>query len=174
MEDAEKLYETRWLALYRCGRWDYVRRPQADVCVGVLAVTEAEELVLVEQYRIPVRRRVVEVPAGIVGDDEAHVGESLAETARRELLEETGYEAGRMVPLVATPTSAGMTSEMLHLFKAEGLRRVHGGGGVGGEDIVVHHVPLVGVREWLAGREREGVAVDFKIHAALWLAGIHG
>jgi ADP-ribose pyrophosphatase len=174
MAEVEKLFETRWLGLYRIGRWDFVRRPHGDTCVGVLAVTPAGELVLVEQFRIPIQRRVIEIPAGIVGDEDEYLGESLAETARRELLEETGYAAETMTRLIATPTSAGMTSEFIHLFRAEGLVRQNEGGGIAGEDIVVHHVPVAEVRSWLAAREAEGLVIDFKIHAALWLAGIGG
>ena len=174
MPATETLFETRWLGLYRIGRWDFVRRPQADACVGVLAITPAAEIVLVEQFRIPVQRRVIELPAGIVGDEEEHLGESLAETARRELLEETGYLAATVTPLITTPTSAGMTSEFMHLFKADGLTREHAGGGIAGEDILVHHVPVAELRAWLAAREAAGSVIDFKIHAALWLAGIGG
>lgn len=174
MPATETLFETRWLGLYRIGHWDFVRRPHGDACVGILALTPAAEVVLIEQFRIPVQRRVIEIPAGIVGDEDEYRGESLAETARRELLEETGYRAATMTPLIATPTSAGMTPELIHLFKADGLTREHGGGGVAGEDIVVHHVPVDTLREWLAAREAEGLLIDFKIHAALWLAGIGG
>jgi ADP-ribose pyrophosphatase len=166
------LFETRWLALYRLGRWDYVRRPQADCCVGILAITPENEILLVEQFRIPVQCRVIEIPAGLVGDEPEHRGESLAETARRELLEETGYQAEQVTKLITTPTSAGMTSEFMHLFRATGLSREHAGGGVGGEDIIVHHVPLAKLRTWLAEREAEGIAIDYKIHAALWQAGL--
>lgn len=171
MSTPETLFETRWLRLQRIGRWDFVRRPQADSCVGILAVTPQREIVLVEQFRIPVQRRVIEIPAGIVGDEEEHLGESLASCAARELLEETGYRAGRIDELIASPTSAGLTSEFVHLFHARDLHREHQGGGVCGEDIVVHHVPLDGLRKWLLDKEQEGTAIDFKIHAALWLAG---
>ena len=174
MPTVEKLYETRWLGLYRIGNWDFARRPNSDACVGILAITPDQEIVLVEQFRIPMQRHVIEIPAGLVGDEPEFAGEPLASTASRELLEETGYRAGEIVPLIATPTSAGMTPELIHLFHAKDLVREHGGGGVGNENIVVHHVPLAGLREWLAAREAEGKLVDFKIHAALWLAGIGG
>jgi ADP-ribose pyrophosphatase len=173
MPTPEKLFETRWLALYRIGRWDFVRRPQSENCVGILAITPENEIILVEQFRIPMQRRVIEVPAGIVGDEPEHLGESLAATAARELLEETGYRAGTVTPLIASPTSAGMSSEFVHLFHATALVREHAGGGVAGEDILVHHVPIPELRGWLAAREAEGMLVDFKIHAALWLARIH-
>jgi len=169
----ETLFETRWLRMQRIEHWDFVRRPHADACVGILAITPAEEIILVEQFRIPVQRRIIEIPAGLVGDEPEHIGESLADTAARELLEETGYSARVMRPLITSPTSAGMTSEWVHLFHADGLVREHDGGGTGGEQITVHQVPLTELRDWLRTREAEGVGIDFKIHAALCLAGIH-
>jgi ADP-ribose pyrophosphatase len=174
MQPPVTLYESRWLGLYRIEHWDFVRRPNSDAAVGILALTRANEIVLVEQFRIPLQAWVIEIPAGLVGDEEEFAGESLAETARRELLEETGYSAGTMRPLIASPTSAGMTSETTHLFYATDLRREHSGGGVGGENIVVHHVPVDEVRQWLTTQQEQGKRVDYKIHAALWLAGIAG
>lgn len=172
MPALETLFETRWLALHRIGHWDFVRRPQSDSCVGILAITPEQEIILVEQFRIPVQRRVIEIPAGIVGDEPEHLGESLAETARRELLEETGYRAATIEPLITTPTSAGMTSEFIHLFQAKDLTREHQGGGTEGEDIVVHHIPLTKLRDWLREQQAAGKVIDFKIHACLWLAGL--
>lgn len=173
MPDTETLFETRWLGLYRIGHWDFVRRPNSDAAVGILAITSEEEIVLVEQFRVPMQRYVIEIPAGLVGDEPEFAGESLANTAGRELLEETGYRAGSVVPLISGPTSAGMTSEYTHLFHAKDLVRETPGGGVAGENITVHHVPLTGLRAWLAEQETSGKIIDFKIHAALWLAGIH-
>lgn len=174
MPTTETLFKSRWLGLYRIGTWDFVRRPHSDAAVGILAITPEREIILVEQFRIPMQRRVIELPAGLVGDEPEFVGESLAATAGRELLEETGYRAGSMVPLIASPTSSGMTSEYVHLFHAGDLVREHDGGGVGGENIVVHHVPLAGLRDWFAEQEAAGKLIDFKIHSALWLAGIAG
>jgi ADP-ribose pyrophosphatase len=170
----EILFESQWLNLYRIGHWEFVRRPQSADAVGVLAITTAGEIILVEQFRIPMQKRVIELPAGIVGDEPEFAGESLAATAGRELLEETGYRANRVTKLISSPTSAGMTSETIHLFHAEELVRENAGGGVAGEEITVHHVPLADLRSWLAGRESEGISIDFKIHAALWLAGMTG
>jgi len=171
MPTLETLFKSRWLNVHRLGHWDFVRRPQSDCCVGILAITPQEEIVLVEQFRIPIQRRVIEIPAGIVGDEPAHLGESLAATAARELLEETGYRAGSIEPLLATPTSAGLTSEFIHLFQATDLTWEHAGGGVGSEDIIVHHVPLTSLRAWLSEQQAAGLVIDFKIHASLWLAG---
>ena len=172
MSDETTLYESQWLGLYRIGHWDFARRPNSDACVGILATTGDGEIVLVEQFRIPVGKRVIEIPAGLVGDEPEHRGEPLAETARRELLEETGFRARSVAPLLSSPTSAGMTSEFTHFFHATGLVRDHAGGGTGGEDIAVHVVPLAGLRKFLGEKETGGVAVDFKIHAVLAAAGI--
>ena len=169
MPTTEKLFETRWLRMERIGTWDFVRRPHSDACVGILAITPDDKVVLVEQFRIPPQRHVIEIPAGIVGDEEKHHGESLADTAARELLEETGYRAGKIQHLIASPTSAGMTPEMTHLFLATELEREHQGGGVGCENIIVHHVPRAQLPQWLAEQEAQGKLVDFKIHASLWL-----
>ena len=168
----ETLFETRWLGLYRIGHWDFVRRPNSDACVGVLAINPAHEIILVEQFRIPVQRPVIELPAGLVGDELEHLGESLAATASRELFEETGYRARAMMPLISSPTSAGMSSEFTHLFHATDLTREHLGGGVAGENIIVHHVPLLSLRTWLLAQATAGKSIDFKIHSALWLAGL--
>jgi ADP-ribose pyrophosphatase len=172
MPEEITLYESKWLGLYRIGHWDFVRRPHSDACVGILAVTDNNEIVLVEQFRIPVGKRVVEIPAGLVGDEPEHRGESLADTAARELMEETGHRATEIRAILSSPTSAGMTPEFTHLFLATGLSRETQGGGVSGEDITVHHVPLAELRNFLEGKLSEGLAVDFKIHAALAAAGI--
>lgn len=171
MPDIETLFETRWIRHHRIGHWDYVVRPQSANCVGILAITPEDEIILVEQFRIPIQRQVIEIPAGIVGDEPEFLDESLADTAGRELLEETGYRAGTIEKLITTPTSAGLTSEFIHLFQATDLTRETTGGGVAGENIIVHHVPLTKLRAWLREQEAAGKIIDFKIHAALWLAG---
>jgi ADP-ribose pyrophosphatase len=168
----ETLFETRWLGLYRIGHWDFVCRPNSAHCVGILAINAQQEIILVEQFRYPMQQRVIELPAGLVGDEPEFAGESLAESAGRELLEETGYRAGAMKRLIASPTSAGMSSEFTHLFHATGLTRETAGGGVVGEAITVHAVPLAELKPWLAACEADGLLIDFKIHAALWLANV--
>jgi ADP-ribose pyrophosphatase len=172
MPEEITLYESKWLGLYRIGHWDFARRPNSDACVGILAITDSDEVVLVEQFRIPVGKKVVEIPAGLVGDEPEFSSESLAETAARELMEETGYRAGHIEAILSSPTSAGMTPEFTHIFHATGLTRETEGGGTPSEDITVHHVPLAELRGFLAAKQSEGLAVDFKIHAALAAANI--
>lgn len=172
MSDEITLFESQWLGLYRKGHWDYARRPNSDACVGILAITDQQEIILVEQFRIPVGKRVVEIPAGLVGDEPEFRGESLAETAGRELLEETGYRAGRIELLISSPTSAGMTPEATHLFHATHLVRENDGGGNETEDITVYKIPLTELRGFLSKKQSDGIMVDFKIHAALAAAGL--
>ena len=172
MSEEITLYESKWLGLYRMGHWDYVRRPNSLACVGILAITPDEEIVLIEQYRIPIGRNVIEIPAGLVGDEPEFAGETLAHSAGRELIEETGYEAGKIVEILASPTSAGMTPEITNLFLATDLSKVSHGGGVSGEKITVHLVPLKELRAFLSDRQSNGDAIDFKIHAALAAAGL--
>lgn len=171
-QNRETLFQTRWLSVHRIGNWDFVERPNANCAVGILALTANREIILVEQFRIPVGKPVIEIPAGLVGDDDSHPGESLEDTARRELLEETGYHAATITPLLSSPTSAGMTSETTHIFLATDLDRHHDGGGIGSEDIRVHLVPHTELRTRFEQWDRDGFALDFKIHAALWAAGL--
>jgi len=171
MIEPETLFETRWLGIYRIGNWDFVKRPNADSCVAILAVTPEDEVVFIEQFRIPVQRTVVEIPAGLVGDEEDFRGEELSATAARELMEETGYRAGKIELLIGSPTSAGMTPEISYLFLATELVKEGAGGGTEHEDIKVHLVPRAELRSWLKSKEAEGFLLDYKIHAALWAAG---
>lgn len=172
MSEPNTLFSSRWLILQQRGHWEYVRRPHANTAVGILAITDDQKVVLVEQFRIPVQMSVIEIPAGLVGDEPEFAHESLAETAARELLEETGFSASTISPLLSSPTSAGMTSEFTHLFLATGLTREQCGGGVGSESIIVHEIPLTSLTEWLRLQQQQDKAVDFKIHAALFASNI--
>src|SRR5688572_11777292 len=164
------LADGKHIALVRRGTWEYAARKNVSGIVGVVAVTDDRRLVLVEQDRPPVNRRVIELPAGLAGDDARHRGEDLAAAARRELLEETGYAARAMRRLAAGAASAGMTDEVITLFLATGLTKTGPGGGDGSEDITVQEVPLDGILDWLAAREAEGRLIDLKVYAGLYFA----
>jgi ADP-ribose pyrophosphatase len=150
------------------GHWEYVDRVNATGAAIILAVTAERKILLVEQYRIPVHARTVELPAGIIGDEPGGANESRAEAARRELLEETGYAAERMEWLTVGPACSGLTSERVALFRASGLRREGKGGGVAHEDIVLHEIPLTEVAGWLEGKASAGILIDPKIYAGLF------
>ncbi len=169
MNPAQKitLHAGKFLALVKEGRWEYVDRLGATGAAIVVAVTSERKLLLVEQYRIPVRARTIELPAGIIGDDPGG-NESPADAAHRELLEETGYVAERIETLTTGPASSGLTSEVVTLLLASGLKRVHAGGGVGHENITVHEVPLSEVHDWLAAKASEGLLIEPKVYAGLY------
>ncbi len=169
MSNIETLAEGTYLGLYKQANWEFAKRPNSTACVGILPILNRDSIILIEQYRIPTQSKVIEIPAGLVGDEPEFADESLAETAKRELIEETGY-SGKITPLIASPTSPGMTPEITHLFAATELTQVGEGGGVHGEDIISHIVPLAELDSFLTEKQSQGYDIDFKIHASLWIA----
>ena len=173
MSDAlECLYEGRFLRLVRRGAWEYVERVNVTGVAVLVPVTSEGEIVLVEQYRIPVRAPMVELPAGLVGDEEGFRGEEILDAANRELEEETGYRARRLQVLTTAPSSGGMTSEVVTFVLASDLSKVGPGGGVDGEDIAVHVVPLSDLQDWLGRKQAQGRLIDPKIYAAVHLLNV--
>lgn len=166
-------WEGKFLRVLQQGRWEYADRRGTTGAVAIVAVTDGGNLVLTEQFRIPVGRRVIELPAGLAGDLPGSSNEDFSAAAHRELLEETGYDAGHMVRLASGPPSAGLASEVVGFYHATRLRKTGPGGGDEHEQIQVHEVPLAGFREWIAARLREGVSVDPKVYAGLYLIGAH-
>ncbi len=170
VSNKEKIhYHGRFLGLKERDGWEYAYRTNASGVVVIVPVTDAGELVLVEQYRIPVKSRVLELPAGLVGDQDDS-GEAFETAAQRELIEETGYRAGNFTELLTSPSTPGMADEMITIYFASDLQRVGPGGGDGNENITVHHVPLDTAVDWLAARMAEGVMLDPKIYAGLFWA----
>lgn len=159
----ETRWEGRFITAKTRGRWEYVGRARNIRAAVILAITDAREVILVEQFRVPLGRPCIELPAGLIGDDDSSAGEDAGLAALRELEEETGYRATHMEPLGEFWSSPGMVSESFTLFRAHGLARVSAGGGVEGEGITVHHVPLDGITDYIAARRAEGMAVDVKI-----------
>jgi ADP-ribose pyrophosphatase len=163
------LGEGKYIRLVSDNGWEYATRPRVTGIVVIIAITEDGQLVLVEQPRTSVRKRVIELPAGMVGDVEA--GETLPSAASRELIEETGFAAREMLLVAQGPAAVGVTDEIVSFFWAKGLTRVGPGGGDDSEDITVHLVPVAQVRPFLAARAAEGRLIDPKIWAGLFLAG---
>jgi ADP-ribose pyrophosphatase len=165
------LGEGRFLTLRRRKTWEFVERPKvADVAV-LIATTPDGRAVFVEQYREPVESRTIEWPAGLVGDEDGRDGEELLEAANRELEEETGFRAGVLEVLQKSPSSAGLTSEIITLIRATKLEKIGDGGGIEGENIKVHLPPLVEADAWLEARLEEGFLVDPKVYAGLFFLG---
>ena len=161
----ETLYAGRFVNLVRDGRWEYCERVNDTAAAMIFALTEDGCVLLVEEYRPPIRKQSICFPAGLVGDEGA---ESAETAARRELLEETGYEAEHMRYLFEGPSSPGITSETIGFYLATGLRRVAPGGGVQGERIIVHEVPLESIETWLDTQRAQGKAIDPRIYTGLY------
>jgi ADP-ribose pyrophosphatase len=166
----EVLGEGKYLRLVRDGRWEIAERTNDVGAVAVIALTSDGRIVLTEQHRNAVKRPVIDVAAGLAGDEPGRRGEPLSETARRELLEETGYSARTLKHLGDCPSSPGLTSEIVSYFLARNVRKTHDGGGVEHEAIIVHTPSLRGIRRWLARQIAQGKLIDVKVYAGLYFA----
>lgn len=159
------VFEGKHILVLERDDWQYVERKKGKEAVAVIAMTEGGELILTEQFRRPLNANVIDFPAGLVGDGEG--SDDPEETAKKELEEETGFTCDSVELLTKGPTSAGITSEIVSLYRAKGVRKIGEGGGVGGERITVHLVALSGIRKWLHDKERDGALVDIKLGAYL-------
>lgn len=166
MNEAETVWRGKFLEVKKDGRWEYVSRTRG-VSAAVILALDGDSVILVEQFRVPLGSKCLELPAGLVGDEEE--GEEAAHAAIRELEEETGYRASNMVDLGRFHASPGMSSEGFTLLRAEGLEKIGEGGGVAGEDIEVHRVRLAEVADFVVDKRGEGCAIDVKL--LLLLAG---
>lgn len=166
--------ETRWEGRFICvkqqGTWEYVSRARGMHAAVILAIDEAADgrhVLLVEQYRVPLNLRCLELPAGLVGDDAE--GEAATQAAERELEEETGYRAADWRIAGEFYSSPGMVSESFTLLVAKELTRIGDGGGVDSEDITVHRVPLDRIEDFVAAKRAEGCGIDVRV--TMLLAG---
>lgn len=149
------------------GNWEYVSRSRGIRAAVILAIDEADHVILVEQYRVPLGRNCIELPAGLIGDHDELAGEDDLVAAARELEEETGYRAAAMEAIGEFWSSPGMVSESYSLIRARGLVKVSAGGGTEGENITVHRVPLADLPAFVARRRALGDAIDTKLLVVL-------
>lgn len=164
------LHDGKFIRMMSTNGWEYASRKNASGIVGIVAVTDAGELVLVEQFRPPVGKTVIELPAGLAGDIAGSEDEALLVAAKRELLEETGYTAKRFKQVAVGVPSAGICDEVITLFLATGLKKVNEGGGDGTENITTHLVPVDKVEAWVKRQIKAGKTVDLKVYSALYWA----
>lgn len=167
-EDTKILAEGKYIRLIEKNGWEYVERLGISGIVGIAAVTDAGNLLLVEQYRPALAKYVIELPAGLAGDSPEFDGEDLSSAARRELLEETGYTASSMEFICEGPPSSGMCSEIITLFKASGLQKITPGGGDETEELIIHEIPVDGIHIWLEEQRLSGKLIDLRIYTALF------
>jgi len=162
------IYTGRYLKLIINQGWEYIQRCSCRGVVIIVAVTPDQQVLLTEQFRLPVERSVIEYPAGLVADRPGIKNETLLTAAKRELLEETGYAARRFFVLTAGPAASGSSSVILTFVHAQGLYKKQTGGGDATECITVHAVPLKRIEAWLEEKKHAGCLVDPKIYAGLY------
>ena len=167
MNKTETLYEGHYLRLKKRDNWEYAERTNAGSAVIVIAVTPDENLLFVEQFRVPMNCKTIEMPAGLVGDLDQH--DTIEAAAKRELLEETGWQCDEVKVLIIGPSSAGMSNEVIAFARARNLTRINAGGGDESENIIVHEVPVKDAPRWLTQKMAEGYSLDPKLWAGLWL-----
>ena len=162
--DADAPEEVAWAGRFitakKKGKWEYVSRARG-ISAGVIVAIDDGHVILVEQYRVPLGKLCLELPAGLIGDETE--GEAVESAAARELEEETGYRPSLMTDLGYYYSSPGMVTEGFHLLRAEGLEKVSEGGGVEGGDIVVHRVKLDELPAFVAEKRAAGVAIDVRM-----------
>ncbi|RJF93409.1 NUDIX hydrolase [Sphingomonas cavernae] len=165
-DPVEIMWHGRFIVAKQEGKWEYVSRAR-NINAAVIVAIDDGHVLLVEQYRHPLKAHCLELPAGLVGDDEE--GEAVEIAAARELEEETGYHAEKIELIGRFASSPGMISETFDLVRATGLTRVGEGGGVEDEHITVHRVPVDEVPHFVAAKRNQGFAIDAKM--LLLLAG---
>lgn len=168
----EIVWQGKFVTAKRRGRWEYASRSRGIRAAAIIAIDDGHVL-LVEQYRIPLGRVCLEIPAGLIGDHEGAEEEDAGTAAIRELEEETGYRAEVMEPIGEFYSSPGMVSESFTLLRAHGLKKVSNGGGTESEDITVHRVKLIELAQFVAGRRAKGHGIDVRI-AMLMAPGFLG
>jgi ADP-ribose pyrophosphatase len=162
--------EGRWLRLVKRGRWEYAQRVIGGTAAILVATTDDDEIVLIEQPRPALAGMVIELPAGLIGDHVGSEDEPPELAAARELEEETGFVAAKLERISEGVASAGISDEKMIVFRARGLTRVGPGGGDEHEQITVHVVKLDAVEGWIAQQVARGCVVDLKIWAGLYFA----
>jgi len=162
------LHKGKYLNLICEDHWEYVKRNNCSGIVVIVPMTQDGKVLFVEQFRRPVEAQVIEWPAGLVNDKASHASESMETAARRELLEETGYQAEHLSLLVGGPVSSGLSSEIITFYQALDVVKIASGGGDETESIKVHEVPLKEADLWLYEMEKKGFLVDPKVYVGLY------
>ncbi len=162
-EEEQIVWQGKFITARTKGKWEFVSRARGIRAAVILAVDDEDHVILVEQFRVPLGKSCIELPAGLIGDEDGSEDEDATAAAVRELEEETGYHAARMENLGEFYSSPGMVSESFTLLRAHGLTKVSAGGGTEGEDITVHRVPLAGIEQFIAEARANGHGIDVRL-----------
>jgi ADP-ribose pyrophosphatase len=156
----EVMCEGKYVRLLKRDKWEFASRSDNINAVVVLAEFEGK-MILVDQPRVAPGCRCVELPAGLVGDEDRNATPET--TAIKELEEEAGFTAERVERLGDFYASPGMLSESFTLVCAHGVRRIGEGGGDENEDINVHLVARADIPNFLEQKRAEGFGIDVKL-----------
>jgi len=156
----EVMCEGKFVRALKRGKWEYASRANDIRAVVILAEYDGK-VILIDQPRVPLGARCVELPAGLVGDVDPEA--TVETTAVKELEEETGFTAERVEVLGEYYSSPGMLSEGFTLVRAHGVRRIGEGGGDEHEDIAVHLVARADIPNFLEQKRAEGFGIDVKL-----------
>ena len=159
----EVVWQGKFITARKKGRWEYVSRARGIRAAVILAIDNDRNVILVEQFRVPLGKTCIELPAGLIGDGADDDGEDATAAAARELEEETGYRASRLEVIGEFFSSPGMVSESFTLLRAHGIVRVGDGGGTESEDITVHRVPLDKIGKALEQWRAQGLGIDVRM-----------
>ena len=156
----EAMWEGQFVRAVRRGQWEYASRARDIRAVVILAELDGK-VILIDQPRVPLGARCVELPAGLIGDNDPDA--TVESAAIQELEEEAGFTADRIEQLGDFYASPGMLSESFSLVRAHGVSRIGEGGGDENEDINVHLVPRSDIPSFIAHKRAEGFAIDVKL-----------
>jgi len=162
-EPEQIVWKGKYITDQVTGKGENVSRSRGIRAAVILAVDAADHVILVEQFRVPLGRNCIELPAGLIGDHDDVAGEDALVAAARELEEETGYRAGRIEAVGEFYSSPGMVTESFTLLRASDLEQVGPGGGVDGENITVHRVALSALPRFIDERRAIGDAIDVRL-----------
>lgn len=162
-EEERTVWQGRFIQAKTKGKWEFVSRTRGIKAAVILAVDANDHVLLVEQFRVPLGKPCIELPAGLIGDEDGKEGEDPTAAANRELEEETGYRAGRMEVVGEFYSSPGMVSESFTLLRAHDLVRIGPGGGTEGEDITVHRVPLARIAGFIEEQRQQDKGIDVRL-----------
>jgi len=156
----ELMWAGKFVRAMQRGKWEYASRANDINAVVILAEYEGK-MILIDQPRVGPDCRCVELPAGLVGDEDPNA--TPESTAIKELEEETGFTADRVERLGEFYASPGMLSESFTLVRAHGVRKIGEGGGDENEDIEVHLVARSDIPNFIDQKRAEGFGIDVKL-----------